>query len=26
LMYVLTAMVEKRMTAWSVRGTHLAAG
>ena len=26
LMYVLTAMVEKRLTAWSVRGTHLAAG
>ena len=26
LMYVLTALVEKRLTAWSVRGTHLAAG
>ena len=26
LMYVLTAMVEKRLTSWSVRGTHLAAG
>jgi NitT/TauT family transport system permease protein len=26
LMYVLTATVEKRLTAWSVRGTHLAAG
>ena len=26
LMYVLTAMVEKRLTSWSMRGTHLAAG
>jgi len=26
LMYVLTAMVERRLTSWSVRGTHLAAG
>ena len=26
LMYVVTAMVEKRLTGWSVRGMHLSAG